>query len=93
MATKENRKTVIKLDEGGVSTIIAALRLFQRTYEYRDDEAIWADFPEIFSAEQFKFGKIVEPAPLRTDDIDDLCKQLSRWDVLELTVTEQCDLG
>lgn len=88
MATKEDRKTVIKLGEDGMSTIIAALRLFQRTYKYRDVEDISADFPEIFTAEHFQFGAVLEPTPLRTDDIDDLCEQLNCSDVLELKATE-----
>jgi len=88
MPTKENRETVIKLGENGVSTIIAALRLFQRTYRYCDAEAISGDFPTIFTAEHFKFGDVVQPAPLRTEDIDDLCEQLSCLDFLGLKATD-----
>jgi hypothetical protein len=88
MAVKEDRKAVIKLDAGGISTIVAALRLFQRTYQYRDDEAITRDFPEIFTVERFRFGVVLEPAPLRTDDIDDLCGRLNRLKVLERRATE-----
>lgn len=88
MATNENRKTATKLGEDGVSTIIAALRLFQRTYKYRDIEDISTDFPEIFTAERLRFGTVLEPTPLGTDDIEDLCEQLKCSDVLDLKVTE-----
>lgn len=88
MATKDDRKPVIKLDADGLSTIVAALRLFQRTYQYRDDEAVSEDFPEIFTAEHLGFGVVLEPAPLRTDDIDDLCEQLNGIDAAELKAIE-----
>ena len=84
METKEDGKAVVKLGADGVSTIVAALRLFQKTYQYRDDEAISGDFPEVFTAEHLRFGVVVEPAPLRTDDIDDLCEQLNGLEALEL---------
>jgi hypothetical protein len=87
MATKEDRKAVIKLGADGVSTIVAALRLFQRAYQYRDDEAILRDFPEVFTAEHLRFGVVLEPAPLRTEDIDNLCEQLDRPGALELEAT------
>lgn len=89
METKEVGKVVIKLDADGVGTIVAALRLFQRTYQYRDDEALSDDFPEIFAAQHLRFGVVVEPTPLRADDIDDLCEKLSGLDALELKSTEQ----
>ncbi len=88
MATKEGTKAVIKLDADGVSTIVAALRLFQETYHHREDEAISEDFPEIFTAEHLRFGVVVEPAPLRTDDIDSLCELLNGLDAIELKATE-----
>ncbi len=87
MATKENRKTVVKLGEDSVSTVIAALRLFQRTYKYRDVEDISTDFPEIFTAEHFRFGAVLQPTPLGTKDIDALCDLLTCSNLLELNVT------
>jgi hypothetical protein len=84
MPRNESRKAVVKLGREGVSTIVAALRLFQRTYQYCDPEAISADFPEIFTAEHMRFGVVLDPAPLYTDDIDELCEQLGRLDALEL---------
>jgi len=89
MESKEDEKAVIKLDADGVSTIVAALRLFQRTYQYRDDEAFSEDFPEIFTAQHLQFGVVVEPTPLRADDIDDLCEKLNGLEALELRSTEQ----
>jgi hypothetical protein len=84
MATKEPRKTAIELGEDGAATIVAALRLFQRTYKYRAVEDISADFPEIFTAEHFQFGAVLDPTPLDTHDIDDLCEQLGRSNVLNV---------
>lgn len=78
MAVKENGTTVIKLGSDSVSTIVAALRLFQKTYKHRGVEEISADFPEIFAAEHFQFGTVLEPTPLGVEDIDALCGRLSR---------------
>ncbi len=89
MEAEEGRKAVIKLDADGVSTIVAALRLFQTTYQYSDDEALSEDFPEIFTAEHLRFGVVVEPTPLRSDDIDDLCEKLNGLDALELKSADQ----
>ena len=89
MAKNENRKAVIKMGRDGVSTIMAALRLFQRTYEYCDAEAISADFPEIFTAEHMRFGVVLDPVPLYAEDIDELCEQLGRLDALELRAAKQ----
>ncbi len=88
MVASEGGKTAVRLGADGVSTIVAALRLFQRTYQDRDDEALSQDFPEIFTAQHLRFGVVVEPAPLRADDIDDLCERLNGLDELELKVTE-----
>jgi hypothetical protein len=88
MATSENRKTVIDLGRDGVGTIVAALRLFQKTYRYCDIETISGDFPEIFAAEHFRFGVLAEPTPLGTKDIDELCEQLGCSDALELREAE-----
>jgi hypothetical protein len=88
MATRENRKTVINLGPDGVGTIVAALKLFQKTYRYCDVETISADFPEIFTAEHFRFGVVAEPTPLGTGDIDELCEQLDCSDALELKGAE-----
>jgi|SRR5580704_16164761 hypothetical protein len=87
MATKEDTKATIRLGADAVSTIVAALRLFQKTYRYRDDEALSGDFPEIFAADRLRFGTVVDPAPLRGDDIDSLCEQLNCLDELELKAT------
>lgn len=89
MDARDDGRAVIKLDADGVCTIVAALRLFQRTYLCRDDEALSEDFPELFSAQHLRFGVVVEPAPLRADDIDDLCEKLNGLDALELRSTEQ----
>lgn len=75
---------VIKLGPGGVKTIVAALRLFQKTYKHGDDEAVSEDFPDIFTAEHLRFGVVVEPAPLRSGDIEALCAQLGDMDTLVL---------
>ena len=82
MAAKEDSEYPIELGLGGVKTIVAALRLFQETYRHRDDEAFSKDFPDIFTSEQFRFGVIAEPVPLRNDDIDRLCAQLKGFDTL-----------
>ena len=87
MATSEIRGAAVELDAESVSTIVAALRLFQRTYQDCDDEVLSQDFPEIFTAQHLRFGVVVEPAPLRTDDIDDLCERLNGLDAVELRVS------
>ena len=88
MAVRENGTTVIKLGSDSVSTIVAALRLFQRNYGDCDPETICADFPEIFTGEQMSFGVILDPVPLRNDGIDELCEELNRFDHPELKVVE-----
>lgn len=89
MAKNASRKAAIKMGRDGVSTIVAALRLFQRTYEYCDAEKISADFPEIFTAEHMRFGVVLDPVPLYGEEIDELCEQLGRLDALELRSAEQ----
>jgi len=88
MARKEKGKAVIRLGRDGVSTIVAALRLFQRNYGDCDPEVIGADFPEIFTAEHLSFGVVLDPVPLLTDDIDELCERLNRLDSPELGAAE-----
>lgn len=57
-----------KLDKSDLATILAALRMFQRTYRDRDAKAIRADWPEHF--QRIK--------PLGTADIDTLCERLNQ---------------
>jgi hypothetical protein len=63
MNTPNRGKAAIGLSDEEVPTILAALRLFQKTYRYLDPEAIAADFPTYFSTEQFRFGVVVDPPP------------------------------
>jgi hypothetical protein len=52
------------------ATVLAALRLFQRTYEDKDAEIIHADWKE-----HFNNGSIM---PLSTEDIDALCEKINQ---------------
>jgi hypothetical protein len=88
MTVKENVTTVITLGRDSVSTIVAALRLFQRNYGDCDPETICADFPEIFTGEQMSFGVILDPVPLRNDAIDELCEELNRFAHPELKMVD-----
>ncbi len=59
-----------QLDPSDVSTILVALRLFQRTYAEKDAEEIFKEWPNRFSN-----GRI---QPLSTDDIDALCLRIEQ---------------
>jgi hypothetical protein len=54
-------------DASNLATILAALRLFQRTYENKEPGFIRADFPDRFEGIE----------PLGTDDINTLCEELN----------------
>jgi hypothetical protein len=60
-------------DASETATILAALRLFQRTYEGCDSGAIARDFPEHFEEGM----QSVEPWPLGSEDIDTLCERIN----------------
>lgn len=68
-------------DASNLATVLAALRLFQRTYEDCDAEAIANDWPEHFAIEpDGTEDTFVTPEPLGTEDIDTLCEQLNCGD-------------
>lgn len=69
-AAKLKRKRKRKLDSSDIATILAALRLFQRTYEdtHGDDiRKAWEHF--------------AEAEPLGSEDIDRLCEEINFGEV------------
>jgi len=68
-------KTPRRMNAEDTATVLAALRLFQRTYEDMDAKAIRADWPEHFRANN---GRAIRP--LSTPDIDDLCEAINCGD-------------
>jgi hypothetical protein len=74
-----------KLDASDIATILAALRMFQQRYEDDGAETIQRDFPDYFILESVEVeGKeelIVNPAPLGSEDIDELCEQINFGEV------------
>lgn len=62
-------------DASNLATILAALRLFQRTYDGHEAEDIYEAFPEHFEPADGK-----QPLPLGSEDIDALCEQLNFGD-------------
>jgi hypothetical protein len=72
---KEQRAATAQanIDASDTATILAALRLFQRTYEGCDSATIARDFPEHFTEGM----QSVQPWPLGTEDIDDLCERIN----------------
>jgi len=73
-----------KFDASDTATILAALRLFQRTYEDCDAAAIAEAFPEHFEFGTRVFdeqGQVIEqpviPQPLGSEDIDLLCERIN----------------
>jgi hypothetical protein len=64
-------------DESDLATVLAALRLFQRTYDNSDARAIAAAWPDHFQITGDGESD-VNPAPLGTDDIDTLCEAINR---------------
>jgi len=63
-------------DESDLATVLAALRLFQQTYEDCDSRTIAAAWPEHFQITGDGESD-VNPAPLGTDDIDTLCEAIN----------------
>lgn len=59
-------------DPSNLATVLAALRLFQRTYDGYAAKHIYDAFPDHFKAAD---GSTIEP--LGTDDIDALCVDLN----------------
>jgi hypothetical protein len=59
-------------DPSNLATVLAALRLFQRTYEDHEAKDIYDAFPDHFAPVNGK-----QPEPLSTDDIDALCVDLN----------------
>lgn len=57
----------MKFDANERATVLAALRLFQRTYEDKDGKDIRRDWPDHFTRDN---GTHIRP--LGTDDISDL---------------------
>jgi hypothetical protein len=54
-------------DTSNLATVLAALRLFQNTYDDKEADEIRADFPDHFEGIE----------PLGTDDINALCEKLN----------------
>jgi len=79
-------KTVIRhLDDSDVATILAALRLFQQTYDGYDALQIAEFWPDHFYVRRGRRPSdepTIEPAPLGTADIEDLCKVITTTKVL-----------
>jgi hypothetical protein len=73
--TEQTGNTNPLADASNLATILAALRLFQRTYEGSEAEDIYEAFPEHFEPVDGK-----QPMPLGTEDIDTLCEQLNSGD-------------
>lgn len=65
-----------KLDQSDIATILAALRLFQETYENEDAAAIYEDWEEHFTDEDNRMIK-----PLGSDDINTLCREINSGEV------------
>jgi hypothetical protein len=63
-------------DASESATILAALRLFQRTYEGSSSPAIARDWPEHFEEGM----QSVQPWPLGSEDIDTLCERINCGD-------------
>jgi hypothetical protein len=63
-------------DESDMATVLAALRLFQHTYEDCDSRTIAAAWPEHFQITGDGESD-VNPPPLGTDDIDTLCEAIN----------------
>jgi hypothetical protein len=63
-------------DESDLATVLAALRLFQQTYEDCDSRTIAAAWPEHFQITGDGESD-VNPPPLGTDDIDTLCEAIN----------------
>lgn len=57
----------VKKHEENKATILAALRLFQKTYRDKDAKVIRKDWPEHF----------YDIAPLGSEDIDALCEEIN----------------
>ncbi len=73
--TEQTGNTNPLADASNLATVLAALRLFQRTYEGSEAEDIYEAFPEHFEPVDGK-----QPMPLGTEDIDTLCEQLNCGD-------------
>jgi hypothetical protein len=58
-----------------LATMLAALRLFQRTYENRNAKSIYKDWPDHFLDAK---GRRIKP--LGSEDIDTLCEELNNND-------------
>jgi hypothetical protein len=59
-------------DESELATVLAALRLFQETYDGKDADTIRGDWQEHFTASN---GELIEP--LGTEDIETLCQRIN----------------
>lgn len=62
-----------KLDASDLATILSALRLFQKTYQDKDADTIFRDWPEHFLGRNG-----LRIPPLGTDDIDELCERINQ---------------
>jgi hypothetical protein len=68
------------LEASELATTLAALRLFQRTYEGKEGREIAEAWPEHFNLvdpPEDDPDWVVEPPPLGTDDINTLCERLN----------------
>jgi hypothetical protein len=73
-----------KLDASDVATILAALRLFQKEYEDFDSVSIADAWPMHFNVQGDGDDIAVEPEPLGSIRIDDLCERINCAKVLTI---------
>jgi hypothetical protein len=69
----------LTLDKNETATVLAALRLFQKTYEGQAAKYIRKDWPEHFVGVQ----------PLGTEDITDLCERINCGELTERELRER----
>jgi hypothetical protein len=72
------------LDSSDVATILAALRLFQKEYEDFDSVSIADAWPMHFNVQGDGDDITVEPEPLGSIRIDDLCERINCAKVLTI---------
>lgn len=76
----EESNPVLLSDPSDLATVLAALRLFQKTYQDCDAATLAADFPDHFTIGEPQDGDpkaVAHPIPLGTEDIDVLCERLN----------------
>lgn len=73
---REERINCLHLDKNELATVLASLRLFQRTYDGKGAKAIFDNWEEHFTDSDGK-GQARLLCPLGTDDIDALCERIN----------------